>query len=464
MDRDELLRMLDLFGKEVTPDEAKELAIMPTEDQPAKPASPTALELDEWGLRRGREILDDSERAQQTGLDENALADCHGVAFEPDPRLKEDCIDPQRRAFLAQLLETPDYRALHESTMLDAAASAIAACAFAEQLAALKQDERKGGAESPKTGQDVIAREMATLRAVGKAVSEASKDVEECKEAAAALGLGPGAPGSNDPRVIAALYRRVRSNPTLRKICALAGRYRRLAQSRQRMKSTHGMDDMVGVVLDADIGRLLPHELARLADDELADDTLRRLIERQTMCREYQAVEPVAKGPIILAVDESGSMQGDKVHTAKALALALAWVARRQRRWCALVAYSGDSGERLLALPPGRWDEHALMGWLEQFIGHGSTLDVPVREMPDYYHRLGAPRGKTDVIFITDALLRLPSDIEQRFMAWKHEVQARLISLVIDSVPGDLARISDELHQVRSLDVAEAGVERVLSL
>jgi len=217
-------------------------------------------------------------------------------------------------------------------------------------------------------------------------------------------------------------------------------------------------------VLDADIGRLLPHELARLADDELADDTLRRLIERQTMCREYQAVEPVAKGPIILAVDESGSMQGDKVHTAKALALALAWVARRQRRWCALVAYSGDSGERLLALPPGRWDEAALASWLCAFIGCGSSIDVPVREMPRIYQQLDAPAGHTDVLFITDALCHLPAELQSRFVAWKQSVRARLITLVIDSPPGDLAGVSDEVHLVQSLSVGEAGVERVLSI
>jgi uncharacterized protein with von Willebrand factor type A (vWA) domain len=75
-------------------------------------------------------------------------------------------------------------------------------------------------------------------------------------------------------------------------------------------------------------------------------------------------------------------MAGEKIHTAKALALALAWVARRQRRWCALVAFSGDSGERLLPLPPGRWDELGLADWLSAFIGRGSDCDVPVREMP----------------------------------------------------------------------------------
>src|SRR5262249_61202903 len=220
--------------------------------------------------------------------------------------------------------------------------------------------ELKGQGESG--GKDGADTEMATLRAVGRAVSDASKEVEECKDACAALGMGPGSPGSNDPRAIAALFRRVRNNPTLRRVCELAGRYRRLAQSKQRQKSTHGVDDVVGVVLDGDVGRLLPHELAKLADDDLSDDAMRRLVERQLMCREYHATEPVARGPVIVAVDESGSMAGDKVHTAKALALALAWVARMQKRWIAVFAYSGHSGERLLALPPGRWDESALMG------------------------------------------------------------------------------------------------------
>src|SRR5207247_8477297 len=103
----------------------------------------------------------------------------------------------------------------------------------------------------------------AVLKHVSKALTEASKEVEEAREAAAALGMGPGAPGGNDPRAIAALYKRVRSDPTLRRICDLAGRYRRVAQSRQRRKATHGLDDVAGVAPDADLGRLLPPEPAR---------------------------------------------------------------------------------------------------------------------------------------------------------------------------------------------------------
>ena len=471
MDREELLKMLDLSGKEAVPTEgATELAITPTTGppQPGPAASPTALELDQWGLRRGREVLEDSERIRQTGLDENAVADMHGAAFEPDPQLKEDCADPRRREFLAQLLQTPDYHALHASTMLNAAASAIAAASFAEQFAALNKEEGGDRCEGKDScsgkGKDPLDHEMATLRAVGRAVSEASKEVEECREAAAAMGLGPGAPGSNDPKAIAAVYRRVRNSPTLRHICELAGRYRRVAQSKQRRKATHGMDDTVGVVLGGDLGRMLPHELAKLAMPEFEDDTLRRLVERQVQCREYRSTEPVAKGPILPCVDESGSMEGEKGDMAKAIALTLAWIARMQRRWCGLCAYSGDSGERLLALPPGRWNEGAVMDWLEPFIGGGSSLDVPIREMSRIYQQLKAPPGDTDVIFITDAICRVPPELQARFMEWKRSVRARLITLVIRSRPGDLEAISDEVHLVGSLAVSEAGVERVLSL
>jgi uncharacterized protein with von Willebrand factor type A (vWA) domain len=459
VDRNDLLKMLDLTGKEAVPEKDDGLSITPTEPTaPAGPASPTALRLDGWGLRRGEELLAGSERLRALGLDGHEAADFFASAFEPAPELEGACVDQRRRDFIAQLLDTPDYRALHSSTMLNAAASEIAACAFAEQFAALKREE------GTKPSTDAADRDMDTLRAIGKALVKATEEVEEAREAAAALGLGPGSPGSNDPRAIAALYRRVRNNRTLKRICELAGRYRRVAMSKQRRKATHGQDDMVGVTLDGDLGRLLPHELAKLALPEFELDTLRRIVERQAMCRLYRGFEPVAKGPVIVSVDESGSMAGEKGHTAKALALALAWVARHQERWISLIAYSGDSGERLLALPPGRWDEAALLDWLAQFIGHGSSLDVPVREMPDYYRRLHAPRGKTDVVFVTDAICRVPGDIGQRFLDWKKEVRARLISLVIDSEPGDLMRLSDEVHRVRSLAVTEAGVERVLSL
>ena len=457
MSPEDLLKMLDLGGSESTPP-AESVVRSGSVAAPVS-AHTTAIEVDDWGLRRGRELVDQSERWRSFALGEHAAADFFAAAFDPDPRLRESCVDACRHEFLTQLLGTPEYRELHAATRLDDTASEIAATHFAAQFADLN---KPGTVDS--VAADGMDREMATLRAVGKALAAAKEDVSELHEAASALGMGPGVPGTNDPKAVAALFKRVRSDPALRRICELAGRFRRVAQSKQRRKAIHGLDDVVGVEPGGDLARLLPHELAKLAIPELELDTLRRLVERQTLCREYHATEPVGKGPIIVTVDESGSMAGEKSQTAKALALALAWIARRQNRWCALVAYSGDSGERLLALPPGRWDETALADWLTAFIGRGSDLDVPIRELPRMHAELRATIGVTDVILITDAICQIPTEIREQFCAWKRSAQVRAIALVIDNSPGDLALVSDEVHSVRSLDAGESAVGRVLSI
>lgn len=468
MDPNELLELLDLGAKPARPPDGTSPVAAATAPDETEAKSPTALELDAWGLRRGRDLVAESERLRKAGTDAFGAADFFGAAFEPDPRLVAACADPRRHQFLTQLLGTPEYRALHAATRLDDTAAAIAAGHFAEQFAKLKAEDNHAAAVGPApigtTGDGDMEREMAALRTAGKAVTEAAKEVSELRDAAAALGLGAGEPEGNDPRAIADLYRRVRNDPGLRRISELAGRFRRVAQSKQRQKVAHGLDDVVGVEPGGDVGRLLPSELARLAVPELELDTLRRIVERHALCREHHAVEPVGKGPIICVVDESGSMEGAKAHTAKALALALAWVARQQRRWCGLVAYSGKSGERLLALRPGRWDEAALCDWLSAFIGHGSDLDLPIEELPRMYRELGAPAGVTDVVLLTDARARIPADLRDRFLSWKQQTCVRVVALVVDNPPGDLAAVSDEVHSVRSLDPAGDAVGRVLSL
>jgi uncharacterized protein with von Willebrand factor type A (vWA) domain len=60
--------------------------------------------------------------------------------------------------------------------------------------------------------------------------------------------------------------------------------------------------------------------------------------------------------------------------------------------------------------------------------------------------------------------LHLPHQLQEQFNAWKRQVQARLITLVIQSTPGDLEAISDETHLVQSLSVEEEAVGRVLSI
>ena len=453
-DRDDLFKLLDLKGEQA--DEVGEIAVTTVDPKRVKSlAKPTdhALSLDEFGKRQGKEVLIRNSELRDLGMTHEEVADFYGAAFERAPELTEACKSYARRTFMEQLLSTPDFNAMHAATTLDAAASEAAAIEIAKQWQAIKPSG------------DKELDEYEALAAAGKACDAAAMTVEELHEALRMMGEGKGSKGGEySPVKALGHYRRLRGNAAMRRICEAAGRFRRVAQSKQRQKSTHGYDDMVGVELGGDLGRLLPYEKAKLSIPEFEDDTLRRIVEREAMCRDYKSIEKIGKGPIIVTIDESSSMCGDKVETAKAIGLTMAYIAKQQRRWCGLIAYSGETGSRLLQLKPSKWDETLVLNWIEEFIGGGSNRDVPIEEMPQFYEWLAAPKGKTDVILITDAICRIPQDMSDRFIAWKQRVQARVISLIIQSRPGDLAALSDEVFELPSLSADEAGVARILSL
>jgi uncharacterized protein with von Willebrand factor type A (vWA) domain len=458
------------------PNQDSELEISGAEEYGHKPkkVSDTALELDSWALRRGAEVLEGSDRIKQLfGYDpenpdeskpvgtmkerELAVADFHGAAFEPEPKLAQSCKNDRIRRYMENLMQTPEFKALHNETQLDETASEIAAASFAEQWVELVKTEE------PK---EDFKKDMQCLGAAAKALKGAAGDVSDLRDAQCALGLGGngGGNGSLNSQQLAGMFKRVRGSHSLKRICELAGRYRRFAQAQQRKKVLHGRDDVVGVVLDGDPGRLLPSELALLDDEDLELDIYRRIVERVAMCRDYRGVESKARGPIVVVVDESGSMHGEPIYTAKAMALALAWVARTQKRYCALVGFSGGTEGNFLVIPPTQSRHDELMSWLEHFYDGGTDCDIPLVELPSRWEEMGCPKGKTDIVMITDAIIDIPDGVRESFLAWKAREQVKLISLILGGAPGDMSLVSDRVHCVRSLSLEESAVAEALSV
>ena len=62
MDAKELLTLLDLGGPGPDPPAPSGVMAAPEADEPAADARPTALVVDEWGLRRGRDLVAESDR------------------------------------------------------------------------------------------------------------------------------------------------------------------------------------------------------------------------------------------------------------------------------------------------------------------------------------------------------------------------------------------------------------------
>lgn len=437
--------------------------------------SKTALELDQWDIQRGKDCLKQSPKLLGLqGVTQEAVADLHGVAFLMEPKVVEHCADNRRKQFIQQLLETPDCQALRQSTVLNDVASELAANAFGEQYHALlqadaakdalrKREEQAG--KKPNTEKQEMQDEMGLRRAVAAALSSAKEEVDNYDEMCRGLGGDGGADGKMDMKKMAEAFKKIRSNHMLKNVFERAGRFRRFMQSKQRQKTVHGQDDVVGVELGGDIGKLLPNELVQIADEDLELDAIRRLVERQMMCRQYEATEPVGKGPVVVCVDESGSMNGNPIWNAKAFALSMAYMAKMQNRWCCLIGYAGGTEGTICVLQPGKWDQMALLQWLEHFYSGGTTVDVPLVELPGrYWSVINPPKGKTDVVLITDGIVDVPDKVKNDFNAWKLKNEVKCISLIINGQAGELGAVSDQTYTVRGISTEEEGIAKCLSL
>lgn len=461
---------------------------------PKHVATPHVMKVDRWGVRRGQEIaqawadfgkprVGDTEAADYCARCDNApcqcspktqaptinhdpvvVGDAHAALFEIEPKMAEQPVDQARAVWWKQLMDTPEFASLRSKTMLDTGLSELGSKSLCDQWVAYV-------AEHPEhKPNESVGDTMQRMRSTSKALNQAFEDVTAAQDTAAGLGLGD-KDGQINPKDLVSYFNRVKDDEFLRQLMKMAGRMRTLAQTLQRTKTLHGRDDTVGVELGGDIARLIPSELGQLASGvpELELLALDRLARGQSMCRKYRAKEQLGKGPIVVVVDESGSMGGDPIMTAKALALALAWVARQQKRWIAMVGFSGGEVGNWVAFPPGDMDQETLIDWLTHFYSGGTTLDVPLHELPFVYWpafmQMGLQRGRTDVVLITDAQVDAPAEMIARYVEWAKAEQVRTYGIIIGQEnAGDIAQFATRHWCVPDLGNADAAIETLLSI
>ena len=103
-----------------------------------------------------------------------------------------------------------------------------------------------------------------------------------------------------------------------------------------------GADEITDLELGADLGRVLPSELARLRVPGLRLALLRDLAERRCLQYQLTANQALGLGPLVVALDKSSSMEGPADEWATAVALALLGIAQAERRTFGLVTFNGD--------------------------------------------------------------------------------------------------------------------------
>jgi uncharacterized protein with von Willebrand factor type A (vWA) domain len=194
------------------------------------------------------------------------------------------------------------------------------------------------------------------------------------------------------------LARRLRGDPRLKRIAQLAGRFTRIGQQKRRSKVKHGAEEICDVELGNDLGRLLPVELVKLRHPRLHALALRDLLERKAMQYALTGKEKLGKGPLVLLLDRSWSMEGPADEWSVAVALALLGLAQVERRTFALVAFTDQVIYEAVVKPGERLDEEALNLQCDG----GTNIDAAVSRGLDIIERNPGALSEADLVLVTD--------------------------------------------------------------
>lgn len=304
------------------------------------------------------------------------------------------------------------------------------------------------------------ARADALLRqAVREAARRAIGDRLDERDALEALGVGWGTSGTgSDPAPAGQreeLAARLRRSPTLRRLAARVGRLLRSAASKRRTSVDWSSQVLADVTTGRDLARMLPAELALVGDPDLELEFARRFAEGRALCYRLAGREPAERGPMIVAVDCSGSMRGDRMEWAAALALALVGIAVREGRPAWVVPFDTAVREVLEVTRANLVDAvHAIAA----FGANGGT---------DWTRALDAARfagdlrtRRADVVLVTDGECQLPAAWREGFSGWLRSTGATLFAVLVgEARTASAVAALEGLATVHRIDNLAGGAE-----
>jgi uncharacterized protein with von Willebrand factor type A (vWA) domain len=444
-----------------------------------------ALIQDGWTQSQGTDAAQASWDEKQS-TDKQIFADAvdagdfFSTCFEQNLAFADYTSRPLKAEFIKQIVMSPEFAGLRFQSRFDVAASHLGAVALAKIYKSLRDQEdqfsgqgdgSQGGQEGQDQGQDQdgqdgqgdgqsdqsdgksnkpIPKKMQDQirKLANDAIKAAQSEIQTGRELARSFGMdsigrGQGVPSKLEIQKFIRLYGRLRKNKWLRNVVEFAGRLQKIAKSRAKAKTLYGADQYGGNTLGDDVGRLASEEMAALGMDETEIDVLTRISDEEAHCVQLVGRAEAGKGPILLAVDNSGSMgdHGSDAMTlydkAVAIALTVAWIARSQRRWVGLYSFTSGTPHRKLILDPTRRrseDGADLADWITKFDNGGTDDYVITQTIPADVDAglLGRVRGKADLLVLSDGAISSSQNSEDTIRdvtQWKekHDIRIKLI-------------------------------------
>jgi uncharacterized protein with von Willebrand factor type A (vWA) domain len=346
---------------------------------------------------------------------ENKLGDIFTGLFDWDAALKENPPDLEWAARLAALHEMPEYEEIRKQTVGYRSLSAAGSVKVWDLLQKQMQDEGRG---------DGVGDEAAKQR-LREALKELGQGIEDAKELGDDQGGGYSPDGEGAARYLydPALEHILRAQENYREIVKIAGRMEIIA-SRLRADKLEAMGPPIDITIGNDLTSLIPSEFLLLADDDTEDYFYMKYLEARLMQYDRADIMQHGRGPIVMCIDISGSMEGTKSHHAAAFALALAKDALKQRRKAYAIPFQSGPHATIEVKPGGSAMQELLSAITRTGGGTGFENTLEQAE--------GVIKNKNndaDIVFLTDGGSYIEEEWAKRFKARKEEARFKLLGI-----------------------------------
>jgi uncharacterized protein with von Willebrand factor type A (vWA) domain len=297
-------------------------------------------------------------------------------------------------------------------------------------------------------------------------VERAVNDLEGARDEADRWSLQIGGGHRSSAGAHIELGHRLARNPKLKRMAQLVGRMRESARALRQKLYERANGEVYEIGLGAELNRLLPPELLSLRHPILRRDFARRFVEGELLVYALRAREEKGRGPMIVCLDGSSSMAGDKEVWSKAVTLTLLDIASRQRRRFRSICFSSpDTPLQILDLnrrQPYAADMRRVFELAEYFPGGGTDFQKPLTAALECLRRSRHKRG--DIVFITDGECRVDPDWLREFKREKDKLGFSLFSVLIDVGPSSLGALKDFSDHITSVSQLTSEATRDIFL
>ena len=274
---------------------------------------------------------------------------------------------------------------------------------------------------------DELVSEVSTT--MGSTLTETGKQVQEVSELCEAWGLGTGENCQVAFQNKKDAIERIRRSSKLHQLTDLVGKFKESAIVEQKKKAKHGAVEIKGVTTGDKIQDTLPSDRMNLCNDITKGDFYRRMSEHGLLQYSKESNKQTNKGPIIVCVDTSGSMQGDEEIWSKALTVGILEVAQMQKRDFACIIYSSHA-DKPIVIKKDEIAPQKIIDCAERFHNGGTSFEAPLNEALELIK--DSTFKNADIVFITDGDCYVSDNFSRKFKQIKEDKDFRTLGVLVN--------------------------------